>query len=448
MKTCPVCRARTFEDAEVCYGCLHRFDGGGRAAAVAEETAWEPAEVVQRAASVPPSAQAQLRCRQMCRCNPGCRQARGRNPTCRQFRARGLRCRRAMLLPQEIPPLRTLSPLRETAPAVRASRLPASRRPRGRARRDPPVEPAVLSSPGDAKRSRRRRAPRATRLRASRAAVRPRRLDRALRSARRRCAGIRRTWRRRPAGGGVRNPPAWRGGGLRAAVVGGQHLPAARRGGGCRRAGSARCTDGGRPPARRGRAGRRSCICGPRRQAGQACRPPLAAAAERGKAMSAPYVIAASMLGCAFGWLLRPLGERCAAAPGTGSRGRLVGRIAGGLPRVQARSSRGRAVQLRHRAPRGRSAYGATRRSPQAWRDRSPRSACRRSPQSGSRSGAWQRRGPPTSVAGATRSSHAPDPACSARRPSAPRLPSRRPSSRACPPPRCWASARRPWPCR
>lgn len=60
MKTCPVCQARTFEDAEVCYGCLHRFDGSGRDAAVAEEAAWEPADAVQRAASVPPSAQAQL----------------------------------------------------------------------------------------------------------------------------------------------------------------------------------------------------------------------------------------------------------------------------------------------------------------------------------------------------------------------------------------------------
>ena len=25
MKTCPVCQARSFDDAEVCYGCLHRF---------------------------------------------------------------------------------------------------------------------------------------------------------------------------------------------------------------------------------------------------------------------------------------------------------------------------------------------------------------------------------------------------------------------------------------
>ena len=61
MKTCPVCRARTFEDAEVCYGCLHRFEGGGWVAAAPEDAAWEPADVAQRAASVPPSAQTQHR---------------------------------------------------------------------------------------------------------------------------------------------------------------------------------------------------------------------------------------------------------------------------------------------------------------------------------------------------------------------------------------------------
>lgn len=26
MKTCPVCQAKAFDDAEVCYGCLHRFE--------------------------------------------------------------------------------------------------------------------------------------------------------------------------------------------------------------------------------------------------------------------------------------------------------------------------------------------------------------------------------------------------------------------------------------
>ena len=25
MKTCPICGARAFDDADVCYGCLHRF---------------------------------------------------------------------------------------------------------------------------------------------------------------------------------------------------------------------------------------------------------------------------------------------------------------------------------------------------------------------------------------------------------------------------------------
>ena len=26
MKTCPVCKARLFEDMDTCYGCMHRFD--------------------------------------------------------------------------------------------------------------------------------------------------------------------------------------------------------------------------------------------------------------------------------------------------------------------------------------------------------------------------------------------------------------------------------------
>lgn len=26
MKTCPVCKAQAFDDAEVCYGCLHKFE--------------------------------------------------------------------------------------------------------------------------------------------------------------------------------------------------------------------------------------------------------------------------------------------------------------------------------------------------------------------------------------------------------------------------------------
>ena len=26
MKTCPTCGARAFDDAEVCFGCLHRYE--------------------------------------------------------------------------------------------------------------------------------------------------------------------------------------------------------------------------------------------------------------------------------------------------------------------------------------------------------------------------------------------------------------------------------------
>ena len=28
MKTCPICNAAAFDDAAICYGCLHRFDEG------------------------------------------------------------------------------------------------------------------------------------------------------------------------------------------------------------------------------------------------------------------------------------------------------------------------------------------------------------------------------------------------------------------------------------
>ena len=28
MKTCPVCKAVAFDDAEICYGCLYRYRGG------------------------------------------------------------------------------------------------------------------------------------------------------------------------------------------------------------------------------------------------------------------------------------------------------------------------------------------------------------------------------------------------------------------------------------
>ena len=37
MKSCPICGARAFDDAAVCYGCLHRF--ADEEAPVEEETA-------------------------------------------------------------------------------------------------------------------------------------------------------------------------------------------------------------------------------------------------------------------------------------------------------------------------------------------------------------------------------------------------------------------------
>ena len=44
MKTCPICLSGAFDDALVCYGCLHRFEEGEnivipRGAAEAEESA-------------------------------------------------------------------------------------------------------------------------------------------------------------------------------------------------------------------------------------------------------------------------------------------------------------------------------------------------------------------------------------------------------------------------
>ena len=43
MKTCPVCKERSFDDAEVCYGCLHRF---GREEGVSASSA--PPEASER----------------------------------------------------------------------------------------------------------------------------------------------------------------------------------------------------------------------------------------------------------------------------------------------------------------------------------------------------------------------------------------------------------------
>ena len=42
MKACPVCHAIAFDDAIVCYGCLHRFDDADAAALEAASIPPEP----------------------------------------------------------------------------------------------------------------------------------------------------------------------------------------------------------------------------------------------------------------------------------------------------------------------------------------------------------------------------------------------------------------------
>ena len=44
MKVCPVCKARSFDDAQVCYGCLHKFTQQ-------EMSAYQPPRPVAQAAS-------------------------------------------------------------------------------------------------------------------------------------------------------------------------------------------------------------------------------------------------------------------------------------------------------------------------------------------------------------------------------------------------------------
>lgn len=61
MKTCPVCKARCFDDMEVCYGCMHRFAEGETAFDVPVEDATPVAEMPLRPAVVhaapPPGAE-------------------------------------------------------------------------------------------------------------------------------------------------------------------------------------------------------------------------------------------------------------------------------------------------------------------------------------------------------------------------------------------------------
>lgn len=38
MKVCPVCSARCFDDMDVCYGCMHRFEEAAEPAEASPET--------------------------------------------------------------------------------------------------------------------------------------------------------------------------------------------------------------------------------------------------------------------------------------------------------------------------------------------------------------------------------------------------------------------------
>ena len=65
MRVCPVCHARAFDDAEVCYGCMHRFSGKEPAAAPMPGSAHKggvvgplPQEMQMRAQAPSPGANA------------------------------------------------------------------------------------------------------------------------------------------------------------------------------------------------------------------------------------------------------------------------------------------------------------------------------------------------------------------------------------------------------
>lgn len=56
MKICPVCKARCFDDMDICYGCLHRFTEGEGAENAKPVNV--PASSAISPASVPPVAPA------------------------------------------------------------------------------------------------------------------------------------------------------------------------------------------------------------------------------------------------------------------------------------------------------------------------------------------------------------------------------------------------------
>ena len=58
MKQCPICHARTFDDAVTCYGCLHEFTEADNAAATGPEGHSAPAIVLDGA---PPAFVIQIR---------------------------------------------------------------------------------------------------------------------------------------------------------------------------------------------------------------------------------------------------------------------------------------------------------------------------------------------------------------------------------------------------
>ena len=47
MKTCPVCGARAFDDAAVCYGCMHRFADEGQQDGFIRQASSPPAFLIR-----------------------------------------------------------------------------------------------------------------------------------------------------------------------------------------------------------------------------------------------------------------------------------------------------------------------------------------------------------------------------------------------------------------
>ena len=64
MKICPICQATTFDDAEVCYGCMHRFSDSDELVHCADDSPDAPVEFCIRFVPVQePSGVFTWRCR-------------------------------------------------------------------------------------------------------------------------------------------------------------------------------------------------------------------------------------------------------------------------------------------------------------------------------------------------------------------------------------------------